>query len=62
MPSEGLDSVGDPYVLRAYFDTQLMLAESKGLVLEDYRSFGWVRRAILKIGILRISVGCRVML
>ena len=28
-----------PYVLRAYFDTQLMLAESKGLVLRDYRTF-----------------------
>ena len=28
-----------PYVLRAYFDTQLMLAGSKGLVLRDYRQF-----------------------
>ncbi len=28
-----------PYVLRCYFDTQLMLAESKGLVLRDYRGF-----------------------
>jgi len=28
-----------PYVLRAYFDTQLMLSESKGLVLRDYRQF-----------------------
>jgi len=28
-----------PYVLRAYFDTQLLLAESKGLVLRDYRQF-----------------------
>ncbi len=28
-----------PYVLRAYFDTQLMLAESKGLILRDYRTF-----------------------
>jgi len=28
-----------PYVLRAYFDTQLMLAESKGLVMRDYRVF-----------------------
>lgn len=28
-----------PYVLRAYFDTQLMLAESKGMVLRDYRQF-----------------------
>jgi len=26
-------------VLRSYFDTQLMLAESKGLVLRDYRQF-----------------------
>ncbi len=28
-----------PYVLRSYFDTELMLAESKGLVLRDYRQF-----------------------
>jgi hypothetical protein len=28
-----------PYVLRSYFDTQLMLAESRGLVLRDYRQF-----------------------
>ena len=28
-----------PYVLRAYFDTQLMLAESKGLLMRDYRTF-----------------------
>jgi len=28
-----------PYVLRSYFDTQLMLAESKGRVLRDYRQF-----------------------
>ncbi len=28
-----------PYVLRSYFDTQLMLAESKGLVIRDYRTF-----------------------
>jgi hypothetical protein len=28
-----------PYVLRSYFDTQLMLAESKGCVLRDYRTF-----------------------
>lgn len=28
-----------PYVLRSYFDTQLMLAESKGLLLRDYRTF-----------------------
>jgi len=28
-----------PYVLRSYFDTQLMLAESKGLVMRDYRVF-----------------------
>ena len=28
-----------PYVLRSYFDTELMLAESKGLVLRDYRKF-----------------------
>jgi hypothetical protein len=26
-------------VLRSYFDTQLMLAESKGLILRDYRTF-----------------------
>jgi hypothetical protein len=28
-----------PYVLRSYFDTQLMLAESKGLIIRDYRMF-----------------------
>jgi hypothetical protein len=28
-----------PYVLRCFFDTQLMLAESKGFILRDYRSF-----------------------
>ena len=28
-----------PYVLRSYFDTMLMLAESKGYVLRDYRQF-----------------------
>jgi integrase len=28
-----------PYVLRSYFDTQMMLAESKGLVLRDYRQY-----------------------
>ncbi len=28
-----------PYVLRAYFDTMMMLSESKGLVLRDYRAF-----------------------
>jgi hypothetical protein len=28
-----------PYVLRSYFDTHLMLAESKGLVLRDYKQF-----------------------
>ena len=28
-----------PYVLRSYFDTEMMLAESKGLVLRDYRAF-----------------------
>lgn len=28
-----------PYVLRSYFDTQLLLAESKGLVARDYRTF-----------------------
>jgi hypothetical protein len=28
-----------PYVLRAYFETQLMLADSKGLILRDYRTF-----------------------
>ncbi len=28
-----------PYVLRSYFDTQLMLAESKGKILRDYREF-----------------------
>lgn len=28
-----------PYVLRGYFDTQLMMAESKGLIIRDYRTF-----------------------
>ncbi len=28
-----------PYVLRAYFDTQLMVAESKGFIIRDYRTF-----------------------
>jgi len=28
-----------PYVLRSYFDTQMMLAEAKGLIIRDYRSF-----------------------
>jgi site-specific recombinase XerD len=28
-----------PYVLRDYFDTQLMMAESKRLILRDYRQF-----------------------
>jgi hypothetical protein len=28
-----------PYVLRSYFDTQLLLSESKGLVVRDYRTF-----------------------
>lgn len=28
-----------PYVLRAFFDTQLMLAESKGMLIRDYREF-----------------------
>jgi len=28
-----------PYVLRCYFDTMLMLSESKGYVLRDYRQF-----------------------
>lgn len=28
-----------PYVLRSYFATQLMLAESKGLIIRDYRTF-----------------------
>jgi site-specific recombinase XerC len=28
-----------PYVLRAYFDTQLLMAESKGKVAHDYRVF-----------------------
>ena len=28
-----------PYVLRSYFDTQLMLAESRGLIIRDFRVF-----------------------
>ncbi|MFA5771981.1 MAG: site-specific integrase [Thermoplasmata archaeon] len=42
MVRKGLRNAGfewRPYVLRSYFDTQLMLAESKGLVLRDYRTF-----------------------
>ncbi len=33
-----------PYVLRAYFDTQLLLAESKGKIAHDYRVF-WMGHA-----------------
>jgi len=39
---EGIRKAGypwRPYVLRSYFDTEMMLAESKGLVLRDYRQF-----------------------
>ncbi len=28
-----------PYVLRAYFDTQLLIAESKGTIAHDIRAF-----------------------
>jgi len=28
-----------PYVLRRYFDTRLMIAESDGLIIKDYRTF-----------------------
>src|SRR5438093_6681862 len=28
-----------PYVLRRYFDTRLMLAESDGLIIRDYRTY-----------------------
>lgn len=28
-----------PYVLRAYFDTQLLIAESKGMIAHDFRVF-----------------------
>lgn len=28
-----------PYVLRSYFATQMMLAESKGFIIRDYRTF-----------------------
>ncbi len=28
-----------PYVLRAYFDTQFIMAESKGLIMRDHRTF-----------------------
>ena len=28
-----------PYVLRAYFDTQLLIAESKGKIAHDFRVF-----------------------
>ena len=33
----GLQAI--PYVLRHYFDTQLMVAESKGPIIRDYRTF-----------------------
>ncbi len=39
---EGIRAAGfdwRPYVLRCYFDTQLLLAESKGRVIRDYRVF-----------------------
>jgi hypothetical protein len=39
---DGIRKAGFPwrhYVLRSYFDTEMMLAESKGLVLRDYRQF-----------------------
>ena len=28
-----------PYVLRCYFETQMMIAESKGLIIRDYRVY-----------------------
>jgi hypothetical protein len=28
-----------PYVLRSYFETQMVIAESKGWVIRDYRQF-----------------------
>jgi hypothetical protein len=28
-----------PYVLRCYFETQMMIAESKGLIIRDYRAY-----------------------
>jgi hypothetical protein len=28
-----------PYVLRCYFETQMMIAESKGLIIRDYRTY-----------------------
>jgi hypothetical protein len=39
LPIRGAGLPWRPYVLRSYFDTELMLAESKGLVLRDYRTF-----------------------
>ncbi|RKY84600.1 site-specific integrase [candidate division KSB1 bacterium] len=51
-----------PYVLRAFFDTQMMLAESKGYVMRDYRQF-WMghkgdieHRYTLNKGMLPLSV------
>src|SRR3989454_12743880 len=32
-----------PYVLRRYFDTRMMMAESDGLIIRDYRTF-WMGR------------------
>jgi DNA modification methylase len=56
-----------PYVLRSYFDTQLMLAESKGHLLRDYRTlwmgqtiahYGWATKAILSTFTPRTRAGC----
>ncbi|MGI0090992.1 MAG: site-specific integrase, partial [Nitrososphaerales archaeon] len=37
-----------PYVLRSFFDTQLMIAESKGLTLRDHRTFFMGHKADIK--------------
>jgi len=37
-----------PYILRAYFDTQLMMAESKGLILRDFRQFFMVHTGYIE--------------
>jgi len=41
-----------PYILRRYFDTRLMVAESEGLVIRDWRVFGWATRGTLNMSIL----------
>jgi hypothetical protein len=49
-----------PYVLRAYFEPQLQLAESKGKIAHDYRVFGWATPGAWTSGTLPTRAGsCR---